>query len=438
MSSAVEPAAPPVAIRVTDLAKMFRIYRKSSDLLRELLTRKPRHQEFWALREVGFAIGRGEVVGIMGRNGAGKSTLLKILAGTLAPSQGRVEIAGRVSAILELGTGFNPNFTGRENVYLGGLCAGFTRAEIDAKFAEIVDFAELEAVIDQPFRTYSTGMQARLSFSTVMVADPDVLIVDEALAVGDAKFQLKCFDRFQDFRARGKTILLVSHSSQAVTSFCDRALLLDGGRVISDAEPNEVAKIYHRLLFGGGKLAGVASLPQLGEALRAEGADRHDRGSNRYGDRRATIESIEIVTAEDAAPAAAIESGRTYRLKVRASVAAPLASLVMGMHIRDRRGVELFGCDTLTAAGKGVVPVPAAGGAVDFALELDMHMGAGLYFLTVGLAEEDGTKLDMWFDALVFRVLATPAIYTASSVNLYPRFSVAVVEERPRETLTQA
>jgi lipopolysaccharide transport system ATP-binding protein len=430
MSSVPEstPAAPPVAIRVTDLSKMFRIYRKSSDLLRELITRTKRHQEFWALREVGFAIGRGEVVGIMGRNGAGKSTLLKILAGTLAPSQGRVEIAGRVSAILELGTGFNPNFTGRENVYLGGLCAGFARAEIDAKFAEIVDFAELDSVIDQPFRTYSTGMQARLSFSTVMVADPDVLIVDEALAVGDAKFQLKCFDRFQDFRARGKTILLVSHSSQAVTSFCDRALLLDGGRVISDAEPNEVAKIYHRLLFGGGRVAGVASMPAMGEALRAEGADRHDRGSNRYGDRRATIESIEIVTA-DAAPAAAIESGRRYCLKVRARVTAPLASLVMGMHIRDRRGVELFGCDTLTVAGKNAVPVPAPGGAVDFALELDMHMGAGLYFLTVGLAEADGTKLDMWFDALVFRVLATPALYTASSVNLYPRFRIASVED---------
>jgi lipopolysaccharide transport system ATP-binding protein len=415
------------AIRVTDVAKMFRIYRKSSDLLREMLTRKCRHQEFWALSDIGFSVGRGEVVGVMGRNGAGKSTLLKILAGTLAPTRGTVEIRGRVSAILELGTGFNPNFTGRENVYLGGLCAGFARSEIDEKFDEIVDFAELRAVINQPFRTYSTGMQARLGFSTVMVADPDVLIVDEALSVGDAKFQLKCFDRFQDFRTRGKTILLVSHSSQTITSFCDRALLLDGGRLACDADPNEVSKIYHRLLFGGGPVAGTATSPQpgVGESLRAEGAERHDQGGNRYGDKRATLSSIEI-TAADGGPVGAIDSGKPYRLTVRATLAAPVASLVMGMHIRDRRGVELFGCDTLTTGHKGKVPLPPVGATVEFTLDLDMHMAAGLYFLSVGLAEEDGTKLDMWFDALAFRVLATPALFTASAVNLYPRFGFSI------------
>ena len=414
-----------VAIRVTDLAKMFRVYRKSSDLLREMLTRKQQHQEFWALNGIDFTVGHGEVVGIMGRNGAGKSTLLKVLAGTLSPTRGTAETTGRVSAILELGTGFNPNFTGRENVYLGGLCAGFTRAEIDGRFDEIVDFAELRVVIDQPFRTYSTGMQARLSFSTVMVADPDVLIVDEALSVGDAKFQLKCFDRFQEFRARGKTILLVSHSSQTITSFCDRAILLDAGRVACDADPNEVAKIYHRLLFGGGPVVGTATPRPTGPGLRAEGADRPDQGSNRYGDRRASIAAIELA-ARDGSAVETIESGRPYRLLVQARVHASIASLVMGMHIRDRRGVELFGCDTLTGGHKGQVPVPPVGGLVEFALDLDMHMAAGLFFLTVGLAEEDGTKLDMWFDALAFRVQTTPALYTASAVNLYPRWNFSL------------
>lgn len=421
----LQPEAEP-AIRVTDLAKMYRIYRKSSDLLREMLTRRQQHQEFWALNGIDFTIGHGEVVGIMGRNGAGKSTLLKVLAGTLSPTRGTARTTGRVSAILELGTGFNPNFTGRENVYLGGLCAGFSRAEIDRRFDEIVDFAELRAVIDQPFRTYSTGMQARLSFSTVMVADPDVLIVDEALSVGDAKFQLKCFDRFQDLRARGKTILLVSHSTQTITSFCDRAILLDAGRIACDADPNEVAKIYHRLLFGGGPVVGGPGAPRTtGPGLRAEGADRHDQGSNRYGDRRASITAIELA-ARDGSPAETIESGKPYRLLVRAKVLAPITSLVMGMHIRDRRGVELFGCDTLTGGHKGQVPVPKVGESVEFGLDLDMHMAAGLFFLTVGLAEEDGTKLDMWFDALAFRVQTTPALYTASAVNLYPRWSFSL------------
>jgi ABC-type polysaccharide/polyol phosphate transport system ATPase subunit len=425
------------AIRVADLAKMFKIYRRPSDLLREMLTGRKRHDAFWALSGIDFTVGRGEVVGIMGRNGAGKSTLLKILAGTLAPSRGSVTIDGRVSAILELGTGFNPNFTGRENVYMGGLCAGFTRAEIDRKFDEIVDFAELRAVIDQPFRTYSTGMQARLSFSTVMVADPEVLIVDEALSVGDAKFQLKCFDRFQDFRARGKTILLVSHSSQTVTSFCDRALLLDGGKIACDADPNEVTKVYHRLLFGGGPVRGTAAPALTGGALRVEDTDRHDQGSNRYGDKRATLTAIELA-AGDGSPVGAIDSGRRHRLIVRAHLKAPVGSLVMGMHIRDRRGVELFGCDTLTTGHKGQVPLPPVGGAVDFTLELDMHMAAGLYFLTVGLAEEDGTKLDMWFDALAFRVSPTPALYTASAINLCPRFGFALVEATPEAVPAEA
>jgi ABC-type polysaccharide/polyol phosphate transport system ATPase subunit len=426
------------AIRVADLAKMFKIYRRPSDLLREMLTGRRRHDEFWALNGLDFTVGRGEVLGIMGRNGAGKSTLLKILAGTLAPSRGSVAIEGRVSAILELGTGFNPNFTGRENVYMGGLCAGFSRTEIDRKFDEIVDFAELRAVIDQPFRTYSTGMQARLSFSTVMIADPEVLIVDEALSVGDAKFQLKCFDRFQDFRSRGKTILLVSHSSQTVASFCDRALLLDGGRIACDADPNEVTKVYHRMLFGGGPVRGTAAAPAIpAGALRIEGADRHDQGSNRYGDKRATLAAIELADS-DGSPVAAIDSGKRHRLIVRANLAAPIGSLVMGMHIRDRRGVELFGCDTLTTGHKGQVPLPPVGGAVDITLDLDMHMAAGLYFLTVGLAEEDGTKLDMWFDALAFRVSPTPALYTASSVNLYPRFAFSLVDAMPEAVPAEA
>lgn len=240
-----------IAIRVSSLSKMFKIYSKPADMFWELLTGKENHRPFWALKDVSFDVHCGQVVGIMGRNGAGKSTLLKIITGTLDHTSGSVAVKGRVSSILELGTGFSGEYSGRENIYLGGLMVGLTREEILAKMNWIIEFSELEDFIDQPFKTYSTGMQARLTFSTAVCVDPDILIIDEALSVGDARFQRKSFGKIDEFRQAGRTILLVSHDPNTISTFCDHAILLENGKVFDQGEPQRISKIYYKMLFAG-------------------------------------------------------------------------------------------------------------------------------------------------------------------------------------------
>jgi ABC-type polysaccharide/polyol phosphate transport system ATPase subunit len=263
----------PGAVAIQDLSKSYRLYARPGDMLVEALTGRRRHAEFRALEGISFAIEPGTVLGIMGRNGAGKSTLLRIIAGTLPATGGTVSTQGRIAAILELGTGFHPDYTGRENVELGGLCLGMSRAQIRERFDEIVAFSELEEFIDRPFSTYSTGMQARLTFAVATCVDPDILIVDEALSVGDAKFQLKSFDRIREFKRRGKSILLVINQ---VVSICDRAILLERGRIHADADPNKIGHVYHELLFGAPATvaeAGHGEFAELDEGLDDEAAE---------------------------------------------------------------------------------------------------------------------------------------------------------------------
>ncbi len=240
------------AIEAEGVYKDYKIYRSNRDLLLEHLTRRRLHQLFPALKNVDLTVRRGRVMGIMGPNGAGKSTLLKIITGTLAPTRGRVRVDGKVSAILELGTGFTPHDTGRENIAMGCLCLGMGHEEIRRKTDEIIAFSELEAFIDRPFHTYSTGMQARLTFAVAISPDPDVLIVDETLAVGDARFQQKCFGRIRAMREAGTTILLVSHDHNTISTFCDDAIIIMNGEKVAEGSSREMVVAYQKLMFGSG------------------------------------------------------------------------------------------------------------------------------------------------------------------------------------------
>jgi lipopolysaccharide transport system ATP-binding protein len=248
MSARVSPV-----IRAEALSKCYHLYDRPSDRLRQLLWGRKRryYREFWALREAGFEVGRGEALGIVGRNGAGKSTLLQLICGTLAPSSGTVTVNGRVAALLELGAGFNPEFSGRENVFMAASIMGLSTSEIKSRFEQIVEFSGIRDFIDQPVKTYSSGMYVRLAFSVATSVEPDILVVDEALSVGDGQFARKSFDRIMELKESGTTILFCSHALYQVEAFCDRVLWLEQGRPVTMGRPQEVVPRYTRFLTEG-------------------------------------------------------------------------------------------------------------------------------------------------------------------------------------------
>lgn len=394
---------------VRDLHKVYQVYKRPMDFGMELITGKERHTKRHVLRGLDLEVARGQVLGVMGRNGAGKSTLLRIIAGTLNASEGSVEVAGRISAILELGSGFHPQYTGRENVMMGGLCLGMTRAEIRAKLDDIVAFSELEDVIDQPFWTYSTGMQARLTFSTAVSVDPDVLIVDESLSVGDARFAAKCFRRMMDFRERGKTIILVSHDSNAVLTFCDRAIVLEGGRVYADGDPGEISKQYSALVFAG-------------DAPELPGQDRSGADFlNRQGDGRAHI--IDFGILDDMGNKTEnLASGGRYQLFFRFECRVDAFRMGVGFNIANPRGILLFG---ITNGTQRENLTGGNGDIIECRADITVWLAAGDYILSLGIADADtGTRADFIDDAVHFRVHGPGGIITTSAVNLQADFSL--------------
>lgn len=405
-----------IAIRVRNLTKIFNVYQHPADLILEVITKRPRHQVYCALDDVSLDVPRGQVLGILGRNGAGKSTLLKILAGTLTPTSGTIDIAGRVTAILELGTGFHPDYTGRDNILMGGLCLGMTRKEVELKIEEIIAFSELEDFIDSEFRTYSSGMQARLTFSTATAVDPDILIVDEALAVGDARFQLKCFEHMSRLRDAGKTILLVTHDENAVLRFCDRALIVEHGRIWADDDPKTVVAKYLQLLFGGVSehtATGVSGKP-----------DEAGHGYRRFGNGLAKVVDYGI---EDAAGnrVTIARSGEKYALFLRAKAHGEIEGWSVGFVIKDARGVVMWGITT-TLQGLATQPLKS-GDLLEARVDLSMWLANGDYFVNLGVGYQVKDEMvDFIDDALHFKVVGPHGFFDASVVNLDANLNIAV------------
>lgn len=317
-------------LTVSDLHKHFRLYDRPADRLKEALSRRPRHRFYEALRAVSFAVQPGETLGVIGRNGAGKSTLLKIVTGVMMPDRGAVSAEGRTTGLLELGTGFNAELTGRQNIIANGLLLGQSRREVDERVDAIIDFAELEAFIDEPVRTYSSGMVMRLGFSSAIHAEPSCFVVDEALSVGDAHFQQKCMRRIRDFQARGGSILFVSHDLNAVKMLCDRAVVLEQGQVMADTTPDAAVNEYNRLIAG------------QEENIERDHAQFEDRLG--YGSGAARVSGATL-SGQDSL-ATTVASGEWVDLDIGIEAAAAITDLTCGILIRDRFGQDIFGVNT--------------------------------------------------------------------------------------------
>jgi lipopolysaccharide transport system ATP-binding protein len=425
-----------VAIKVESLSKCFHVYDKPRDRLLQMLGRghKQYFREFWALRDVAFSIKKGETVGIVGRNGSGKSTLLQIICGTLTPTSGQVQTNGRIAALLELGSGFNPEFSGRENVYMNAAVLGLSTEETDARFAEIEAFAEIGNFIDQPVKTYSSGMMVRLAFAVAINVDPQILIVDEALSVGDELFQRKCFARIEAIKAGGATILFVSHSGSTVVELCDRAILLDSGEKLTEGIPKAVIGKYQKLLYAPpDKVAAIRTavsekgqleskpvastssreveksmMPiQMAQELE-EFFDPNLRSQSALSyEPHGVVITLPQVLNLAGEPVNCLKRGQTYRYTYQADFSVATTGVRFGMMIKTLAGVELGGATSAMSLQDAITYV-AQGSVVQVEFAFQCNLNPGTYFLNAGVLGATGeseTYLHRLLDAYLFRVL---------------------------------
>lgn len=364
------------SIRVSKLGKAYKQYANRWSRLAEwtIPGAGARHRLKWVLQDISFQLAPGEAVGIIGMNGAGKSTLLKMITGTSQPTTGSVTITGRVAALLELGMGFHPEFTGRQNAYMAGQLIGLSVEEITALMPQIEAFADIGSYLDQPVRVYSSGMQMRLAFSVATAKRPDVLIVDEALSVGDAYFQHKSFNRIREFQKLGTTLLIVSHDRAAIQSICDRAILLDQGSVAKQGSPEEVMDYYNAII----------ATHENSSVEQVTGADGRVQTSSGSGE--ATVTDI-VLEDEHGTPLEVVNVGVPVTLRIRVRVNADLPRLILGYMIKDRLGQQMFGTNTQHMEAQ--LDEVRAGENIEYRFRFPLNLGPGSYSITTALTSSD-------------------------------------------------
>lgn len=433
-----------ISIKVENLSKRYEIYDQPRDRLKQFVMPRLQHllgrpsrqyfREFWALKGVSFEVSRGETVGIIGRNGSGKSTLLQMICGTLNPTGGSITTQGRIAALLELGSGFNPEFSGRDNVYMNGAVLGLSKDEVDERFGSIVDFADIGEFIEQPVKTYSSGMMVRLAFAVQAQVSPDILIVDEALAVGDAKFQAKCFERLRQLKEDGTSILLVTHSSEQIVTHCSKAILLDGGVAIEYGEPRHVVNRYMDILFGKEKheVSEIRHEANLLEAIdeqtptqlsqtddvfsTRQGYNPHEY---RWGDGRAVILDY-CLSADGELHPTAVSSGQTVVLNLSIKFLSNLMRPILGVTIKTREGVTVYGVNSETAELTSFRSLGGAGSVVEAQAVFPCRLAPGDYFISLGIATKEGENViphDRRYDVIHLQVRPDKSFFGLVDLN---------------------
>ena len=383
-------------ITVSGLGKAYKQYSSRWSRLADWVSpgKANRFQLKWVIEDLNFSVEAGEALGIIGINGAGKSTLLKMIAGTVKPSTGSVVIGGQVAALLELGMGFHPDFTGRQNALMAGQLLGYSSEEMSSLMPQIESFAEIGDYIDKPVRIYSSGMQMRLAFSVATAHRPDVLIIDEALSVGDAYFQHKSFDRIRQFREAGTTLLIVSHDKSAIQSICSKAILLNAGKIQIEGKPEEVMDYYNAMLAD-----------RENESIQQEKTLSGESLQTKSGTGEVRIESVGLFNSDEK-QLEVVRVGESVSLNVCVKCNEAIPELVIGYVIKDRLGQAIFGTNTFHC--KKALKSLVAGQMVDYSFEFDANLGPGSYSIAVALHTEDNhiSKNYEWIDrAVLFNVV---------------------------------